>query len=119
MTKKPNDSCLRSLLGITGLLITSSNGRTLKIQSEACGRLRRSHPQRRKAGRSTGAGADQVPICYQPEDRESARPHCAADAARPRRRGNRMNKAPRFHQVARQCGKDMEKTMRRFTLLLV
>jgi|SRR6516162_785633 len=29
MTKKPNDSCLRLLLGMTGLLITSSNGGTL------------------------------------------------------------------------------------------
>src|SRR6516165_7359598 len=29
MTKKPNDSCLQLLLGTTGLLITSSNGRTL------------------------------------------------------------------------------------------
>jgi len=35
MTKKPNDSCLRLLLGMTGLLITSNNGRTLKIQTEA------------------------------------------------------------------------------------
>src|SRR5215472_18949841 len=29
MIKKPNDSCLRLLLGMTGLLTTSSNGRTL------------------------------------------------------------------------------------------
>src|SRR6516162_962956 len=35
MTKKPNASCLRLLLGMTGLLITSSNGRTLKNQTEA------------------------------------------------------------------------------------
>jgi len=35
MIKKPNDSCLRLLLGMTGLLTTSSNGRTLKIQTEA------------------------------------------------------------------------------------
>src|SRR5262245_24728485 len=41
------------------------------------GRLRRSHPQGREAGRPTGASADQVRAGDQPQDREGARPHCA------------------------------------------
>ena len=56
----------------------------------ARGRLRRSHPQGREAGRPAGAGADQVRVGDQPQDREGARPRCAADAARPRRRGDRV-----------------------------
>ena len=92
MTKKPNDSCLRLLLGITGLLITSSNGRTLKIQSEACGRLRRSHPQGREAGRSARAGADQIRNDPQPQNRQGARHRGAGDAARSRRQGDRMKR---------------------------
>ena len=47
--------------------------------------LRRSHPQGRKAGRPAGADADQVRVGDQPQDRKGARPHRAADAARPRR----------------------------------
>ena len=40
----------------------------------ACGRLRRSHPQGREAGRPAGAGADQVRTGGQPQDRQGARP---------------------------------------------
>ena len=54
------------------------------------GWLRRSHPQRREARRPAGAGADQVRVGDQSQDREGARPRRAADAARPRRRGDRM-----------------------------
>src|SRR5450830_1571228 len=54
------------------------------------GGLRRSHPQGREAGRPSGAGADQVRTCDQPEDRQGAWPHRAAAAARPRRRGDRI-----------------------------
>ena len=58
----------------------------------ARGRLRRSHPQGREAGRPAGAGADQVRAGHQPQDRQGARPRRAADAARPRRRGDRMKR---------------------------
>ena len=58
----------------------------------ARGRLRRSHPQGREAGRPAGAGADQVRAGDQPQDRQGARPRRAADAARPRRRGDRMKR---------------------------
>ena len=37
--------------------------------------LRRSHPQRREAGRPAGASADQVRADYQSEDRQSTRPN--------------------------------------------
>jgi hypothetical protein len=36
--------------------------------------LRRPHPQRREAGRSSGAGSDQIRVGDQPQDREGARP---------------------------------------------
>ena len=36
--------------------------------------------------------SDQVRAGHQPEDRQGARPHRAADAARPRRRGDRINR---------------------------
>ena len=55
------------------------------------GRLCRSHPQGREAGRSAGAGANQIRAGDQPQDRQGARPRHAADGARPRRRGDRVN----------------------------
>jgi putative ABC transport system substrate-binding protein len=58
----------------------------------ASGRLHRSHPQRRAARRPAGADADQVSDRPQPEDREGARPRGAANAPRPRRRGDRMRR---------------------------
>ena len=45
----------------------------------------------REARRPAGRAADQVRAGHQPEDREGARPRRAADAARPRRRGDRMS----------------------------
>src|SRR5215831_12321542 len=39
-----------------------------------------------------GTGTDQVRAHDQPQDREGARPHSAADAARARRRGDRMRR---------------------------
>jgi hypothetical protein len=44
-------------------------------------RLRRSHPHGRKAWRPAGAGADQVRVAGQPQDRKSASHHSAAVAA--------------------------------------
>ena len=56
----------------------------------ARGRLRRSHPQGREAGRPAGAGADQVRTRDQSQDRQGAWPHHSAVATRPRRRGDRI-----------------------------
>src|SRR5262249_11626632 len=59
-------------------------------------RLRRPHPQGREAGRPSGAGADQVRAGDQPQDSQGAWPRSAADAARPRRRGDRMMRRRAF-----------------------
>src|SRR5262245_60941533 len=48
--------------------------------------------QRRQTHRPSRAAADQVRAGDQPQDREGARPHRAADTARPRRRGNRVKR---------------------------
>ena len=42
-------------------------------------------------------------LVTQPQDRQGARPRSAADAARPRRRGDRV-RTPRVHHAARRCG---------------
>src|SRR5262249_20230554 len=57
---------------------------------------RRSYPQGRKAGRSSGASAYQVRVGHQPQDRQGAWPGSAGDAARPRRRGDRMMRRREF-----------------------
>src|SRR5262249_17138483 len=54
--------------------------------------LRRSHPQGRKAGRSSGTGAGEVRTRDQPKDSQGARLVGAPVAARPRRRGDRMRR---------------------------
>src|SRR5262249_26413716 len=54
--------------------------------------LRRSHPQWGEARRSAGAESDPVRARDETDDCEGARPHRAADAARPRRRGDRMKR---------------------------
>jgi putative tryptophan/tyrosine transport system substrate-binding protein len=56
----------------------------------ACGRVRGPHPQGRETGRSAGGVADQIRAGDQPQDRQGARPRSATDAARPRRRGDRV-----------------------------
>jgi hypothetical protein len=55
-------------------------------------RLCRSHPQGREASRPAGAGADQIRVGHQPQDREGAWARSAGQAARARRRGDRMNR---------------------------
>src|SRR5262249_26011000 len=55
-------------------------------------RLRRSHPQGREACRPAGAGPNQIRAGHQPEDRQSARIDRARQAARPRRRGDRVTR---------------------------
>src|SRR6516225_11250627 len=56
------------------------------------GWLRRSHSQRREAGRSAGPSADQVRARGQPQDRQGARTRHSHICSRPRRRGDRMNR---------------------------
>src|SRR5207245_10060918 len=58
----------------------------------ARGRVRRSYTQGREAGRPAGAGADQVRVDNQPQDRKGVGPRSTGNAARPRRRGDRMRR---------------------------
>ena len=55
-------------------------------------RLCRPHPQGRQARGLAGRAVDQVRVGHQPADRQDARPRHSADAARPRRRGDRMKR---------------------------
>src|SRR5262249_51349448 len=52
--------------------------------------LYRPGSQRRKARRTTCHATNALRVGHQSYDRQSTRPHGAADAARPRRRGDRM-----------------------------
>src|SRR5262245_59085940 len=54
------------------------------------GKLCRSHPQGRAGSEPSGAGAYQIRDGHQSQDCQGTRPRSAADAARPRRRGDRM-----------------------------
>src|SRR6266404_2238648 len=60
------------------------------------GFLCRSGAQGREARRPSGAGSDQVRTCDKPQDREGAWHRRAADAARARRRGDRIMKRRDF-----------------------
>ena len=53
-------------------------------------RVHRPHPQRREGSRPAGAGTDQIRTGHKSQDRQGARPRCAPDATRPRRRGDRV-----------------------------
>src|SRR5436190_16303014 len=59
-------------------------------------RLYRPHPQGRKAGGLAGCAVDQIRTRHQPPDRQDARPRSAADATRPRRRGDRVSSRRQF-----------------------
>ena len=69
-----------------------------ELRSQHCGcvssgrRLYRPHPQGRQARGPAGRAGDQVRTGHQRPDRQDARPRRAADAARPRRRGDRMKR---------------------------
>src|SRR5262249_551907 len=52
-----------------------------------------------KAFRFARASIDQVRVCDQSQDRQGARHHRAAAIARPRRRGNRMNRPSFFSET--------------------
>jgi len=74
----------------------------------AGGRLHRSCLQGRASGRPSGAAADQIPACRQPQDHQSARPRRADDAYRARRRGDRMTMlfaAVHESKIGRYCCK--------------
>jgi hypothetical protein len=56
-----------------------------------------------QASQSAGATSDQVRFGDQSSDRQGARPRCPADAARPRRRGDRMTRrSPRAGGAAKR-----------------
>jgi hypothetical protein len=55
-------------------------------------RVRWSHPQRRKGRGPAGHAGEQVRACHQCSGGQGARPHRAADAARGRRRGDRVTR---------------------------
>ncbi len=74
-----------------GALLVGANILVL-VQRDRLVRLAARH-QGRKACRPAGHAADQVRSHHQPQDCEGARPRSSADAARPRRRGDRMKGA--------------------------
>src|SRR5262249_7472043 len=69
-----------------------------ELRNKACGcaspgrRLHRPHSQRRQADGFTGGTANQVRVRHQHANSENDRPHGADNAARPRRRGDRMKR---------------------------
>jgi hypothetical protein len=79
----------RTFVAAGGLISYGSN--QIDQYRRAAG-LRRSHPQRREAGRPASAGANEVRTGNQPRHRQDARPRSATLAARPRRRGDRMKR---------------------------
>src|SRR5262249_35675794 len=58
--------------------------------------LCRPHPQGRETRRPAGPAGDQVRVRYQPTNGQGARHHHPANAARPRRRGDRMIRPREF-----------------------
>src|SRR5262245_64520556 len=54
----------------------------------------------REAGRSSGAGVDQIRVRAQPQDCQSARSRRATVAARPRRRNHRVSINVRYWPIA-------------------
>jgi putative ABC transport system substrate-binding protein len=58
----------------------------------AVGRIRGKNTERRQTGRSPGRAADSLRTSHQPQNCKDAKSDCARDAARPRRRGDRMTR---------------------------
>jgi putative tryptophan/tyrosine transport system substrate-binding protein len=81
-------------------------GGLIELCSQSCRRvspsrrIRRPNSQRRKAGRLASHAAHRVSICHQSQDCEDARPGRAADAHRPRRRGDRITHVAAPAQVS-------------------
>src|SRR5262249_14152943 len=67
-----------------------SYGTSLGDMYRQVGVLYRPHLKRREACRSPGDPINQIRACHQPADRKAPRPLGAADAACPRRRGDRI-----------------------------
>ena len=76
---------------VSGGGLISYGADTIDQHRRAAG-LRRPHPQGREASRPAGSNADQVRASDQPQDRKSTRARSAVDAARPRRRGDRIRR---------------------------
>src|SRR5262245_33870186 len=78
---------VRDYAEASGLM--SRNRRYGCVASSRC--LYRTHPQRHQACGAAGRAVEQVRAGHQRRDRQDARPRSAADAARPRRRGDRVS----------------------------
>ena len=78
----------RVLVEHGGLMSYGPNLPDVPARRRLCGRILK----RRETGRPAGRAADQVRAGHQPQDRQGARSRSAADAARPRRRGDRMKR---------------------------
>src|SRR5437660_27383 len=83
-------------------------------------RLRTQDFARQEARRPTGGAAGQIRAGRQPQDRQGARPRNSPDAARPRRRGDRMMgwMAPLRHQWAKLLHRGREQLVRQRTMLV-
>jgi ABC transporter substrate binding protein len=91
----PTRSALRDPGDLFRTAIRRSRGAD-ELRLQRCGwvvstrRLRRPHIKRRKTRRPAGRAGEQVGARHQSPDRQDAWPRCAADAPRPRRRGDRV-----------------------------
>ena len=86
-TRCRRSSNIREFAAAGGLM---SYGGSLADAYRLSRRLHWPHSQGREARRPAGPAGHQIRADHQPQDRQGARPHRAADAARPRRRGDRM-----------------------------
>src|SRR5262249_6631572 len=85
----PHDACLTGVrrIGRSDVLWPKPSG-PVSARRRNC----RQDSARDEAGRHPGRAANQVRSHHKSDDREGARPRSAAQAARPRRRGDRMKR---------------------------
>ncbi len=74
------------MLGLATARARSTGSRHRRDRPRLC----RSQPQGREDGRCAGHAVNQVRARHQSADRPNARPYRAANATRPRRRGDRI-----------------------------